>query len=253
MESLPKDVGILGIAIYVPRTYVKLPSESIQSVWNSLTDNEQNTVSITGDREDVVSMGLTVLARLLQNYSIDPSNVGRLEVATSDLSDKSKSIKTYMMSLFKESGNYNIEGITSHASSYGAVQAFYNSVAWIESRAWDGRYAIVIAVDSLEDGAGAIALLIGPNAALVLEPGRATYMSHEYDLYFPDFKSTVFTTEGDLHHQTYTETLIECYNLIQQNIQFRELRQLADYFIFHVPSIYIARRAVCCLTVRDIE
>lgn len=39
-------------------------------------------------------------------------------------------------------------------------------------------------------GAGAVAMLIGPNAALVLEPGlRATHSQHVYDFYKPDMAS----------------------------------------------------------------
>ena len=158
-----------------------------------------------------------------------------------------------MMGLFRESGNFNVAGVTSHGSSYGAVQGLYNSVAWIESRAWDGRYAVVVAVDCSEDGAGAGAVLIGPNAGLVLEKDRAIFMDHDYDLYSPNFNSTDITTEGNLHHQTYIESLLECYNIIQQKTSFIELNKLTDFFILHSPSLYISQRALCYLAVRDME
>jgi hydroxymethylglutaryl-CoA synthase len=252
MSDSPKHIGILGMHLYLPATYATL-SSSLSSSWASTYENEPASIAILGDREDTVSMGLSALSRLLNKYSINPRDIGRLEVGTSDMTDKSKSIKTYMMSLFRESGNCNVEGVTSHGSSYGAVQAFYNSVAWIESRAWDGRYAVVVAVDCSEDGAGAAALLIGPNAGLVLEKDRAIFMDHEYDQYSPDFSSADIITEGNLHHQTYIESLLECYNLIQQRTSTRELNQLADFFIFHSPSLYISQRALCYLTVRDME
>jgi hydroxymethylglutaryl-CoA synthase len=253
MADWPNDIGILGIHLYLPTTYTTLPSSKLSSCWASPYDNDPVSIAIPGDKEDTVSMGLTALSQLLNKYSINPRDIGRLEVGTSDLTDKSKSIKTYMMSLLKESGNCNVEGVTSHGSSYGAVQALYNSVAWIESRAWDGRYAVVVAVDCNEDGAGAAALLIGPNAGLVLEKDRAIFMDNEYDLYSPNFKSADIITEGNLHHQTYIESLLECYNLIQQKTSFRQLNLLSDFFIFHSPSLYIAQRALCYLTVRDME
>lgn len=45
----------------------------------------------------------------MRNYNIHPSQVGRLEVGTETLLDKSKSTKTVLMTLFK--GNHDIEGI----------------------------------------------------------------------------------------------------------------------------------------------
>lgn len=253
MADWPKDIGILGIHLYLPTTYATLPSAQLSSCWISPYENEPASIAILGDREDTVSIGLTVLSQLLKKYSINPRNIGRLEVGTSDMTDKSKSIKTYMMSLLRESGNCNVEGVSSHASSYGGIQALYNSVAWIESRSWDGRYAVVIVVDCNEDGAGAAALLIGPNAGLVLEKDRAIFMDNEYDLYSPNFNSTDIITEGNLHHSTYIESLLECYNLIQQKTSFSQLNHLADFFIFHSPSLYISQRALCYLTVRDME
>jgi hydroxymethylglutaryl-CoA synthase len=35
-------------------------------------------------------------------------------------------------------------------------------------------------------GAGAIALLIGPDAPIVFDPIRSTYIDHSYDFYKPD-------------------------------------------------------------------
>ena len=35
-------------------------------------------------------------------------------------------------------------------------------------------------------GAGAVAMLIGPDAPIVVNPIRATYMEHAYDFYKPD-------------------------------------------------------------------
>jgi hydroxymethylglutaryl-CoA synthase len=53
------------------------------------------------------------VSRLLRNYNIDPLSIGRLEVGTESAIDKSKAVKTVLMSLFTESGNHDIEGISS--------------------------------------------------------------------------------------------------------------------------------------------
>ena len=78
---------------------------------------------------------------------------------------------------------------------YGGTAAVLNAAAWVESRAWDGRLAAVVCSDialyapgpaRATSGAGAVALLVGPDAPLALERGLcATHFAHAYDFYKP--------------------------------------------------------------------
>jgi hydroxymethylglutaryl-CoA synthase len=70
----------------------------------------------------------------------DYSSIGRLEVGTETIIDKSKSVKTVLMQLFEESGNYDVEGIDTTNACYGGTAALFNSLSWIESSSWDGKY-----------------------------------------------------------------------------------------------------------------
>ena len=115
---------------------------------------------------------------LLTKYNIDPKSIGRIDVGTETIIDKSKSVKTTIMDLFAEAGNFDIEGIDSKNACYGSTAALFNAVNWIESSSWDGRLAIVVAGDIAiyaegaarpAGGAGACALLIGPDAPVVFE------------------------------------------------------------------------------------
>lgn len=117
-------------------------------------------------------------ASLLAKYDIPATSIGRIDVGTETIIDKSKSVKTHLMDLFAPSGNTDIEGIDSKNACYGGTAALFNAVNWIESSNWDGRYAIVVCGDIAiyaeggarpVGGAGAVAMLIGPNAPLVLE------------------------------------------------------------------------------------
>lgn len=121
---------------------------------------------------------LLAVSGLLEKYNIDPKSIGRLDVGTETIIDKSKSVKTNLMDLFAESGNFDIEGIDSKNACYGSTAALFNAVNWIESTSWDGRNAIVVAGDIAiyaegaarpAGGAGACAILIGPNAPVVIE------------------------------------------------------------------------------------
>src|ERR1700691_2930910 len=123
-------------------------------------------------------MPRTAVSGLLERYNIDPKTIGRIEVGTETIIDKSKSVKTTLMDLFAESGNFDIEGVDSKNACYGSTAALFNAINWVESRSWDGRNAIVVAGDIAiyaegaarpAGGAGACAILIGPNAPVVFE------------------------------------------------------------------------------------
>jgi len=54
---------------------------------------------------------LTVVNNLLKRYSINPKDIGHLEVGTETIIDKSKSVKSVLMQLFEESGATDLEGM----------------------------------------------------------------------------------------------------------------------------------------------
>jgi hydroxymethylglutaryl-CoA synthase len=157
----------------------------------------------------------------MRKYNIDPKSIGRLEVGTETLLDKSKSVKTVLMQLFEPSGNTNIEGVDTVNACYGGTNAIFNSIAWVESSAWDGRDAIVVAGDIAlykkgnarpTGGAGCVAMLIGPNAPIVFEPGlRGSYITHAYDFYKPDLTSEYPVVDGQYSIRCYTNAVDKCY------------------------------------------
>jgi hydroxymethylglutaryl-CoA synthase len=163
------------------------------------------------------SIALTTLSSLFRKYSIDPNSIGRLEVGTETLLDKSKSCKSVLMQLFEKSGNLNVEGVDTVNACYGGTNAVFNAINWIESSAWDGRNAVVVAGDIAlynkgnarpTGGVGCVAMLIGPDAPLVFEPGlRGTYITHAYDFYKPDFNSEYPYVDGQFSLRCYTEAV----------------------------------------------
>jgi hydroxymethylglutaryl-CoA synthase len=169
--------------------------------------------------EDIYSFALTVTSNLMSKYKIDPSSIGRVEVGTETILDKSKSVKSVLMQLFGD--NTNIEGVDTVNACYGGTNAVFNTVNWVESSGWDGRDAIVVAGDIAlyakgnarpTGGAGAVAMLIGPNAPIVVEPGlRGTYMQHVYDFYKPDLTSEYPIVDGHFSIKCYTEAVDACY------------------------------------------
>lgn len=174
---------------------------------------------LTESRPDIYSFALTAVSNLLKKYEIDTNSIGRLEVGTETILDKSKSVKSVLMQLFGD--NTDLEGVDNVNACYGGTNAFFNAVNWVESSAWDGRDAIVVAGDIAlyakgnarpSGGAGCIAMLVGPDAPIVAEPGlRGSYMQHVYDFYKPDLTSEYPYVDGHYSINCYTEALDAAY------------------------------------------
>ncbi|TDZ24534.1 Hydroxymethylglutaryl-CoA synthase [Colletotrichum sidae] len=222
MATRPENIGIKAIEIYFPSQYVE---QSELETFDGVSSGKytiglgQTKMAFCDDREDIYSFALTVTSNLLKKYNVDPNSIGRLEVGTETILDKSKSVKTVLMQLFGD--NTNIEGVDTVNACYGGTNAFFNTVNWIESSAWDGRDAIVVAGDIAlyakgnarpTGGAGAVALLVGPNAPVVVDAGlRGTYMQHAYDFYKPDLTSEYPYVDGHYSLTCYTKALDAAY------------------------------------------
>jgi hydroxymethylglutaryl-CoA synthase len=182
----------------------------------------------------------------MTTYNLDYTKIGRLEVGTETLIDKSKSVKTSLMRLFSSHGNHDIEGVDSKNACYGGTAALFNSVAWVESSAYDGRYAMVVMGDIAlyekgparpTGGAGALALLIGPNAPLVLEgPCRASYMEDTNDFYKPNMNSEFPIVNGQLSLQSYLTAFSHSYpSFLEKQRRALGKHHFPDYYLFHCP------------------
>ncbi|OJD36534.1 hydroxymethylglutaryl-synthase [Diplodia corticola] len=225
MPVRAENVGIKAIEIYIPSRCIKQDDlEKFMGVSPGKFTKGlgQTKMSFCDDREDMYSLALTAVSSLMRKYDIDPMSIGRLEVGTETLMDKSKSCKSVLMQLFP---NGDIEGVDTYNACYGGTNALFNAVNWVESSAWDGRDAIVVAGDIAlyaepsarpTGGAGCVAMLVGPDAPLVLEQGtRASFMKHTYDFYKADFSAEYPIIDGKHSIDCYLEALDACYRTYQ--------------------------------------
>ncbi|KAF9889949.1 hypothetical protein FE257_006823 [Aspergillus nanangensis] len=223
MSARPQNIGIKAIEVYFPSQCV---DQAELEKFDGVAEGKytiglgQTKMSFCDDREDMYSMALTTLSSLLRKYNIDKNSVGRLEVGTETLLDKSKSVKSVLMQLFAPE-NTNVEGVDNVNACYGGTNAVFNSINWIESSAWDGRDAVVVCGDIAlyakgaarpTGGAGCVAMLIGPDAPIVFESGlRASYVTHAYDFFKPDLSSEYPVVDGHFSLKCYTEAVDACY------------------------------------------
>ncbi|CAK1584741.1 unnamed protein product [Parnassius mnemosyne] len=268
MARKVENVGILAMELYFPSQYVdQVDLEKFDEVSTGkyTIGLGQSKMGFCSDREDINSVCLTALHRLIERNNIDLHDIGRLEVGTETIIDKSKSVKTFLMTLFAKEGATDVEGIDSTNACYGGTAALFNAINWVESSSWDGRKAIVIAGDIAvygkgparpTGGAGAVAMLIGPDAPLVFDCGvRASYMTHAYDFYKPDLASEFPYVDGKLTIKCYLNALDNCYNLFCKKMRnvdsnFKGLLSL-DGMLFHTPYCKLVQKSLARVCFND--
>lgn len=267
------NVGIKAIQIHFPNQYISqadLEKHDGVAAGKYTIGLGQTEMGFCDDREDIYSMCLTSLSQLIKNYDIDTKNIGRLEVGTETLIDKSKSVKSVLMQLFGD--NHDIEGVDTVNACYGGTNALFNAYNWVNSPDWDGRDAIVVCGDIAlyakgaarpTGGAGSVAMLIGRDAPIAMDAGlRATYMDHVYDFYKPDFTSEYPVVFGQYSVGCYTNASDETYNLYQKKFQKKHATNghagetkipldKFDYLIAHSPTTKTVQKAYARMMYND--
>ncbi|CAN8073841.1 unnamed protein product [Agarophyton chilense] len=265
------EVGIQHMAVYIPRMAVaqddlerhdRVPSGKYTIGLGQLY------MSFVSDREDVISLALTAVSQLVRDAGISYSDIGRLEVGTETVLDKSKSIKTSLMRLFADCGNSEVEGLDNTNACYGGTAALFNTVAWCESSAWDGRYAVVVAADiSVYEpgparptgGAGAVAMLVtrGDSVPIRFEIGlRATCMGDTYDFFKPRVAIEYPTVRGQQTIDTFVNAMDQCYQRYARRAKSPErprfnIRSDVDYCVFHAPFNKMVHKSFARLIYND--
>ena len=250
---MKENLGIIDIQIYFPKYYI---SQYELEEYDKVPHGKytiglgQTKMAFVDDNEDINSMCLTVLDKLINKINISLNQISRIEVGTETIIDKSKSVKTHLMELFKDSNNNDIEGVTVLNACYGGISALLNSFNWLFSKYYDNKYAIVICGDNASygkgparptGGCGTIGILLGRGGSLLLENIRASYMKNAYDFYKPDPSSEYPTVDGHYSLDCYLEALYSCLN----NFIYKKgiINFNKDYFCFHCPYSKLVEKA----------
>lgn len=228
----------------------------------------QTRMAICSDHEDIHSLCLTVTQNLMEKSGISPKDVGFLMVGTETIIDKSKSIKSVLTQLFE--GNTDLQGLDTTNACVGGTAALHHAIDWVESSSWDGRYAIVVCGDIAvyaegparpTNGAGAIAMLIGPNAPLVFDRGVRTYYSRNvYDFYKPVLSSEYPIVHGAESLSCYYEAAVNCFRDYKKklakahkggdcNVKLDDF----DALIFHSPYCKLVPKAIARLALSEYQ
>nr|CDS25783.1 hydroxymethylglutaryl coenzyme A synthase [Hymenolepis microstoma] len=274
---MQKDIGILAAEIYFPKSYIAqtVLETKFECPGKYTKGLGQLSMAICDEAEDVVSMSLTVTKRLIERFGLNLKNIGFLEVGSETLIDKSKAIKTHLMDLFEDSGNLDLAGIDLKSACYGGTAALFNAVNWLESSYCDGRLALVVAADIAiystpstqpTGGAGAVAILLGPNAPLAFDSGlRVCTMRNRYDFYKPLMKSIFPEVDGKLSIYCYREAVLTCYRRFKEKVEKltgHRVRVIGDrnpsefsidYVCFHSPFYRLVTKSFSRMVLQDVK
>mmetsp|Transcript_9075 Transcript_9075/g.29824 ORF Transcript_9075/g.29824 Transcript_9075/m.29824 type:complete len:539 (+) Transcript_9075:17-1633(+) len=242
-----RKAGILAIEAYTPRHAVSMADmEKMHDVVGKYTVGlRMHEHGSTGTDEDPVSFGLTVVDRLMRRFAVPYSEVGRLQVGSESLVDRSKSIKSNLMPIFEAHGCYDIEGVDTYHACYGGTSALLSSLDWLQSCAWDGRYAMMVATDISDapaaykfmSGAACVAILMGPEAPVIFDPTRCSHMIDEWDFYKPaGWHEMEPIVDGPYSVKVYMNCLDHCIKGLQRKLKCDNLIEASDYMVFHLGS-----------------
>lgn len=271
-----RNVGIHTIEIYYPQFYFKQiemeefdarPDRYGPSVIGKYTKGiGMIEARYCTDDEDPVSFSMTVTHRLIERMEKEGFNetyrympdgnrlpcwnsVGRLDIGSESLIDRSKSMKAYVMDLFERygSGEGNVEGVDMYNACYGGQAAGLCAQNWVESDRWDGRYAIAIATDISDApfevifsvGAACTATLYYPDAPLPHHSHRASCILHRFDFFKPvGWFHMGPVVDGKYSIDAYMNCVDACYQTLKHKMNGRSLLSITDYNVFHTGGGY---------------
>lgn len=195
------EVGIDAIQFDIPKLYLSIQelakNRNIEA--DKLTKGlGLHKMSFLDVQQDVITMGANALLKLLEQESINPTEIAKIYVGTESGVDNSKPIASYLISLIEQKLGANVfqncDVVDLTFACIGAVDALQSCVDYI--RLNPSKKAIVIATDFAKydlnstgeytQGAGAIAMLVTSNPRIIglsNETGIAT--SGVFDFFKP--------------------------------------------------------------------
>ena len=261
-EGTLGGVGIDAIGVAVPRRYLDLedlarargvdPAKYIHGLG-------AREMSVAEPGEDTVSLAAAAARRALEIARRDPRELGLLVVGTETGVDHSKPVASFVHGLLELPRTMRVYD-TQHAC-YGGTAGLMTAVEWIASGAASGRSALVICADIARygvatageptQGAGAVAMIVGGNPALLeLDVGVAgTCSAHVHDFWRP-LGHREAQVDGHYSVECYLDAVGTAYRGWKARAVARELvragtppsEQLAA-LCYHVPFCKMARKA----------
>ncbi|MEC5395043.1 hydroxymethylglutaryl-CoA synthase family protein [Bergeyella sp. RCAD1439] len=274
--------GIEAAGYYVPSLYLEIGALAEARYIDPVKLEKGlglRRMAVADVHEDAATFAAEALLRLMEDYAVDPSDIGRVYLGTESALDAAKPTATYAVQMveavlaekYGERCFKYCDALDMTFACIGAVDALQNSLDYC--RANPGRKAVVIASDYAKyelgssgeytQGGGAVALLISDTPKLMavdsvfgvsmesvfdfFKPRRLTAKSDwaKASPEMPD-RIEVFSDEpvfdGQYSNQCYQDRIREAYG------QYKQLSgqdcpfESWRYLIFHLPYAFHGKR-----------
>ena len=133
-----EKAGILAMQLCEPRHASRMVAPAPQDKHSSGSESHLRCLDSSHD-DHLASLVLTLVHRLMRHGCVRAHDVGTVQVGSASLADRSKSIKSELMSLV-EPGCNDADGVDHCDAEESALRA---CISWAAGASWDGRWAIV--------------------------------------------------------------------------------------------------------------
>ncbi|WEV69087.1 hydroxymethylglutaryl-CoA synthase [Bifidobacterium sp. ESL0775] len=241
--------GIDKINFYTPNHYLNLVDlAKVRGVDPNkyLIGIGQSKMSVAALDQDIVAMAANAAEPMLS--AEDRQQIGLLIVATESGIDQSKAAALFMQDLLKLTGN--LRAIEIKEACYGATAGIQLACDYVRSH--PGRKALVIASDiarygldtpgEVTQGAGAVAMLITSNPAILAIEPESIYESRSTgDFWRPNY-STVAFARGKFSEEIYVSMFEEVWGKAQR--QGMANPETLQALLFHIPFSKMGRKGL---------
>jgi hydroxymethylglutaryl-CoA synthase len=253
------SVGIERLHAYLPQLALRLPdlararNVAPEKMTHGLGVHE---MAIVPPCEDVVTLASSAGAGVLRAAGIDPGTIGMLIVATETAVDHAKPVGIFVHELLGIGARCRVYE-TKHAC-YAGTAALMAAADWVRAGSRQPRRALVIAADIARydlgspgeptQGAGAVAMLVGPEArVLTLGTESGTHAANVYDFWRP-FGRREAIVDGKYSVECYLQALAAAFSAYRalEDPPLADDEPLTDRLarlLFHTPFPKMAMKA----------
>ncbi len=252
-----KTVGIDAMAFHGPGSYLDMvelalargvePAKYVKGLG-------QTAMAVPTPCEDTVSLAISAGRKALQNFDIDPLEIGTLVVGTETGVDYSKPVATYVhehLGLPR-----NCRSVETKHACLGGLAGLTLAMDWISAGRARGRKALIVAADIARyglnapgeptQGAGAVAFVVGAQPRLLEFNDRVfgDYTRQVMDFWRPLYSKFAFA-DGHYSIECYLEALGDSWADAASKPGAAAQMPVSglDACFYHVPFVKMAKKA----------
>ncbi|CEG56632.1 hydroxymethylglutaryl-CoA synthase family protein [Legionella fallonii] len=250
-----KNIGISAVGLHFPSLAMNVEELAIlrgiapEKFTLGLACRE---FSLCSKHENIISLAVGAAQMALSHWDKTLDDIGMIVVGTESGLDMSRPLSAWVAEQLNLSGmirSYEVK----HAC-YGGTLAIKQAVEWKLSGAGGKKAALVIAADiSLYEpssnaeptqGAGAVAFIIDENPQIAAIDVRSYPWSKPvFDFWRPIDKKYP-EVDGEFSLECYKEAVLNCFNLLIQDIGINAVEHEFHAHCFHVPFPKMVKKAV---------